>query len=67
MDFTLIAQRLGHSKLEATLIYAHADTEKKRRAIEKASDLNGPLSKHLNSARYTIGDEEQLKRLYGLR
>ena len=28
----------GHSKMETTLIYAHADTEKKRRAIEKASE-----------------------------
>ena len=67
MDLTLISQWLGHSKLETTLIYAHADTEKKRRAIEKASDPNGPLSDHLDSARYTVSDEEQLKRLYGLR
>ena len=64
MDLTLISQWLGHSKIETTLIYAHADTEKKRRAIEKA---NGPLSKHLDSTRYTVNDEEQLKRLYGLR
>ena len=67
MDLTLISQWLGHSKIETTLIYAHADTEKKRLAIAKASDPNGPLKKHLNVERYTISDEEQLKRLYGLR
>ena len=67
MVLTLISQWLGHSKMETTLIYAHADTEKKRRAIEKASDPSGPLSKHLDSTRYTVSDEEQLKRLYGLR
>jgi site-specific recombinase XerD len=67
MDLTLISQWLGHSKIETTLIYAHADTEKKRKAIEKATDTNSPLRKHLDSARYTINDEEQLKRLYGLR
>jgi len=66
MDLTLISQWLGHSKMETTLIYAHADTEKKRKAIEKATDPNSPLRKHLDSTRYIVNDEEQLKRLYGL-
>ncbi len=35
MDLTLISQWLGHVQLDTTLIYAHADTEQKRRAIEK--------------------------------
>jgi len=67
MDLTLVSQWLGHSKVETTLIYAHADTEKKRLAIEKASAPDGPLSQYLDAGRYTITDEEQLKRLYGLR
>jgi len=67
MDLTLVSQWLGHSKMETTLIYAHADTEKKRKAIEKATDPNSPLRQHLDSTRYTVSDEEQLKRLYGLR
>jgi site-specific recombinase XerD len=67
MDLTLVSQWLGHPKMETTLIYAHADTEKKRKAIEKATDPNSPLRKHLDSTRYTVSDEEQLKRLYGLR
>lgn len=37
MDLALISQWLGHANLETTLIYAHADTEMKRKAIEKAS------------------------------
>ena len=36
VDLTLISQWLGHSNLETTLIYAHADTELKRKALEKA-------------------------------
>ena len=36
MDLTLISQWLGHASLETTLVYAHADTEAKRKAIEKA-------------------------------
>jgi len=67
MDLTLVSQWLGHSKLETTLIYARADTEKKRKAIELATNSDSPLQDHLNSKRYTVTDEELLKRLYGLR
>ncbi len=66
MDLTLISQWLGHSNLETTLIYAHADTELKRRAMEKAIPENSPLKKHLNPKRYKVSDEEMLKRLVGL-
>ena len=67
MDLTLTSQWLGHSKLETTLVYAHADTEKKRAAIEQATDPNSPLKEYLDSKRYTVSDDEVLKRLYGLR
>jgi integrase len=33
MPLALIAEWLGHSQLETILIYAHADTEMKRKAI----------------------------------
>ena len=36
MDLTMISQWLGHKQVETTLIYAYADTEAKRKAIEKA-------------------------------
>lgn len=67
MDLALVSQWLGHSHLETTQIYAHADTEHKRRAIEAATPRDNPLYSKLNSARYTITDEETLKRLTGLK
>lgn len=66
MDLTLIAQWLGHAQLETTLIYAHADTEHKRKAIQKAMPDDSPLTVNGGSERYQIDDEMMLKRLYGL-
>lgn len=67
MDLTLVSQWLGHAQLETTLIYAHADTEQKRRAIESAIDPDSPLKAKLNLERFTVNDEDVLKQLYGLR
>ena len=66
VDLPLITQWLGHANPETTLIYAKADTEHKRRAIESANNA-GPLARHLNSERFTVDDDEMLKRLYGLK
>lgn len=64
MDLTLISQWLGHANLETTLTYAHADTEAKRKAIEKAmGTAPGNMGE---SSNYTVSDEEILKKLYGL-
>jgi len=60
MDLTLVSQWLGHSQLETTQIYAHADTEHKRRAIANATPRDNPLYSKLNSARYTVTDEDTL-------
>lgn len=61
----LISEWLGHSNLETTLIYAYADTEMKRVAIEKATAANHPLrnTQKFNGAEL---DDDTLKRLYGL-
>ena len=67
MDLTLVSQWLGHSQQETTQIYAHADTEHKRKAIEAATPQDNPLYSKLNSARYTVTDEETLKKLTGLK
>ena len=67
MDLTLVSQWLGHASLETTLIYAYADTEMKRKAIESAMPVGNPLIKKLNSKRYTVTDDEMLKKLYGLK
>lgn len=67
MDLTLISQWLGHANLETTLVYAHADTELKRKAIEKA---NSGICDAIDAAEPGTDmetDEETLKRLYGLR
>jgi len=66
MDLTLVSQWLGHASLEATLIYAHADTEQKRAAIEKATPKSNTLQEN-PSSRFDVNDEEVLKRLYGLK
>jgi integrase len=39
----LISEWLGHANIETTLIYAYADTEMKREAIEKATSKNHPI------------------------
>ena len=66
MDLTLVSQWLGHANLQTTLIYAHADTEQKRKAIELAEHSGSPTKENPSTGRYTINDEETLKRLYGL-
>lgn len=67
MPLELISQWLGHSDIETTLIYAYADTEMKRKAIEAATPENSILREHLDSERFIVSDVEMIKRLYGLR
>lgn len=62
----LISEWLGHANLETTLIYAYADTEMKRAAIEKATDINHPLRNKQNDEILEL-DDDTIKRLYGLK
>ena len=64
MDLTLVSQWLGHTNIETTLIYAHADTEHKRQAITQA--LGDSAAPGVVPEKYTVSDEEMLQRLYGL-
>lgn len=69
MPLELVAQRLGHRNPTTTLVYACADTEHKRKAVEKAmkhSRVTTGLSAGSMRPAYQITDEELLKRLYGL-
>lgn len=66
MDLTLVSQWLGHAHLETTLIYAHADTEQKRKAIEKATSLENLLNAE-PPLPLDVNDDDVLKRLYGLK
>jgi len=65
MDLTLISQWLGHEQLSTTLVYAHADTETKRVAIERAMEDNKVGIDDIGK-RYTVDDEALIRRLYGL-
>lgn len=67
MDLTLISQWLGHSSVGTTLIYAHADTEMKRKAIEKANQSAMYAGIRADNSRFTVSDESTLKKLYGLK
>lgn len=64
VPLVLISEWLGHSNLETTLIYAYADTEMKRKAIEAATDQNHPLRKKSADAR-ELSDTD-FKKAYGL-
>lgn len=65
MDLTLLSQWLGHANLETTLIYAYADTEQKRRAIEKS--MGRKVTGGIDIPCFTVSDEDTIKRLYGLK
>ncbi len=63
MPLPLLSEFLGHSSLETTRIYAYADTEMKRQAIEKAS--LGILSDE--PLIWDLADDDTLRKLAGLR
>ena len=68
VELTLISQWLGHADLKTTLVYAHADTELKRIAIEKAIPKDSPLNEFCDSSRFTIDeDDEILRKFCGLK
>jgi site-specific recombinase XerD len=67
MDLTLLSQWLGHSNIKTTLIYAYADTEQKRKTIAAATPDDNLLYAKLSPARFTVSDDDTLKRLTGLR
>lgn len=67
VELALISQWLGHAQFETTLIYAHADTEIKRRALENAVPENDPLKEILNPERFVVDNDDLLKQLCGLK
>ena len=66
MDLTLVSQWLGHAQLETTLIYAFADTEQKRKAIEQATPANSILKNKKSVKRFILTDDDLIRKLYGL-
>lgn len=61
MSLQLLSEYMGHASIVSTQIYAYADTEMKRRAIEKihGKPENTELPEWQN-------DEELIRKLYGL-
>lgn len=64
MDLSLVSQWLGHANLSTSLVYAYADTEHKRDAIEKA--MGGEHVGISDTTLCTVNDDELLKKLYGM-
>ncbi len=64
MPMVLLAQYLGHTQIETTMIYAHADTEMKRAAIQKADVVRRtkPVPTEI-----WADNEEMILKLSGLR
>jgi len=64
MPLGLLAEWLGHADPQTTLVYAHADTEMKRKAIEQAE-----VSTSVRPVALTgiwDGNEDMIKRLCGM-
>ena len=64
MPMVLLSQYLGHSQVETTMIYAYADTEMKRAAIQKADAVrkDKPVPDEIWAE-----NEEMILKLSGLR
>lgn len=65
MPLPLLSEFLGHEDPETTLIYASADTEMKRKAIEKAT-INLDIGKEKTIPIWK-NDDDMIRRLYGLK
>ena len=66
MPLALLAEFLGHENPETTLIYASADTEMKRQAIERTTIHLGGMNKITEVPQWS-SDDEMIRKLYGLR
>lgn len=64
MPLSLIGEWLGHTHIETTRIYAYADTEMKRAAVQKIEVAHTPIFSD-EPFKYE-NDEATIKRLYGL-
>jgi len=65
MPLEMVAQWLGHSQMETSLIYANATTEMKRAAVKKISSKEDSVFKDDEAFKYHDNDET-IKQLYGL-
>jgi integrase/recombinase XerD len=66
MPLALLSEWLGHANLETTMIYAYADTEMKRAAIQKATSQSNPLISK-KELPFWKDNDELIRMLYGLK
>jgi len=66
MPLALLSEWLGHAQIETTMIYAYADTEMKRDAIQKATGTSNPLTGN-DQIPIWKGDDQLIRKLYGLK
>lgn len=64
MPLALLSEFLGHANVETTKIYAYADTEMKRAAIQKGEKARGAIP---DVEAIWKNDDEMLRKLCGLR
>lgn len=64
LPMPLLSEYLGHVNAETTKVYAYADTEMKRAAIEKAEANRAKIA---SPAPLWVGDEDMILKLAGLR
>lgn len=64
VPLALISEFLGHSQIETTKVYAYADTEMKRKAIQKA---NCTIPDTVPEPIWKTNDKEMLRKLAGLK
>ncbi|WP_313232639.1 tyrosine-type recombinase/integrase [Tissierella praeacuta] len=64
MPLALLSEFMGHANVETTKIYAYADTEMKRAAIQKGEKARGAI---LNTEPIWKDDDAILRKLCGLR
>lgn len=65
MPLEMVAQWLGHSQMETSLIYANATTEMKRAAVKKISEKGNSVFQDDEKFRYA-DNNDIIKQLYGL-
>ncbi|MEB3102871.1 tyrosine-type recombinase/integrase [Ferviditalea candida] len=64
MPLALLSEFLGHADLATTQIYAYADTEMKRAAIQKVDGMNQLTPREQP---VWLDDDEMIRKLYGLK
>ena len=62
VPLAMVSEFLGHAQIETTKIYAHADTEMKRKAIQQAANK---LNDTIPDALWNMDDEEMMLKLRG--